>query len=167
MLKSSYSAIPSSILVHKEGYLLKQGHVVKNWKQRWFRFSDGHIQYSKAPNEASIGEIILGSGNVRLIHDPVDILLILSAPTSISSGDQQEESFQAVQGLKLKNDNIRAEGCFVIIDATGKQFLLYASTKEEKDSWINALKARLDVKLPVGRRSPHKIHHEKNLIFRQ
>lgn len=32
----------------KEGYLTKQGHVVKNWKKRWFILRVGELQYFKS-----------------------------------------------------------------------------------------------------------------------
>ncbi|GAM22762.1 hypothetical protein SAMD00019534_059370 [Acytostelium subglobosum LB1] len=36
-----------------EGELVKEGHVFKNWKTRWFRLEDGYLLYFKSKNSSS------------------------------------------------------------------------------------------------------------------
>ena len=50
----------------KEGYLTKQGHLVKNWKKRWFVLKIGQLQYFKSIQKLKepAGTIILTNGSV-------------------------------------------------------------------------------------------------------
>lgn len=46
-----------------QGWLTKLGHVVKNWKRRWFTLSKSHIAYAEDHNMKSIkGTIDLEDG---------------------------------------------------------------------------------------------------------
>eukprot|EP01105_Mastigella_eilhardi_P026448 TRINITY_DN767_c0_g1_i1.p1 TRINITY_DN767_c0_g1~~TRINITY_DN767_c0_g1_i1.p1 ORF type:complete len:532 (+),score=148.28 TRINITY_DN767_c0_g1_i1:123-1598(+) len=68
----------------KEGQLCKQGHVVKNWKQRWFRLKNDKLYYFKDKfDEKPLGDISLascsleetskvGKGNVFLLNSRQD-----------------------------------------------------------------------------------------------
>lgn len=43
-------AVSSYCLLHlQSGYLIKQGHMVKNWKRRWFVLKGNHLCYFKSP----------------------------------------------------------------------------------------------------------------------
>ena len=33
----------------KKGFLAKRGHVVKNWKTRWFDLGEGRLAYYRTP----------------------------------------------------------------------------------------------------------------------
>lgn len=50
----------------KEGYLTKQGHVVKNWKKRWFVLRIGQLQYFK-----SLTKLKEPKGSINLVNGSV------------------------------------------------------------------------------------------------
>ncbi|EGG17078.1 hypothetical protein DFA_08060 [Cavenderia fasciculata] len=45
--------------IAKEGYLVKRGHIRKNWKVRWFQLKRNRLTYSKSPKENKINELVL------------------------------------------------------------------------------------------------------------
>ena len=51
----------------KQGYLTKQGHVVKNWKRRWFVLRDGCLYYYKEDRTSQRGFIPLDNITISLI----------------------------------------------------------------------------------------------------
>ncbi|KAK2948397.1 hypothetical protein BLNAU_16652 [Blattamonas nauphoetae] len=56
-----------------EGWLTKQGHVMKNWKRRWFSLRDGVLYYSEKPTSAKEkGTIPLKGMNVKNGEDKTD-----------------------------------------------------------------------------------------------
>jgi len=57
----------------KEGYLLKQGHLVKNWKQRWFVLSGANLYYFRSPQDEILkGVIHLQKGKVTVEKNDLD-----------------------------------------------------------------------------------------------
>ncbi len=53
--------------VTKEGWLIKQGHVVKNWKQRWFVLANSELSYFKTKDDSkAAGVIDLAAAEVRV-----------------------------------------------------------------------------------------------------
>ena len=48
-------------IIHKSGFLTKQGEFVKNWRRRWFVLSDDGIYYYKDENRDLKGDIPLVS----------------------------------------------------------------------------------------------------------
>ena len=50
----------------KEGYLSKRGHLVKNWKKRWFRLKNDTLYYFKDKTDAApVGEVPLKRSEVE------------------------------------------------------------------------------------------------------
>ncbi|EGC31571.1 hypothetical protein DICPUDRAFT_39748, partial [Dictyostelium purpureum] len=48
--------------VAKEGFLIKKGHIRRNWNVRWFQLKRNILTYSKTPNEPKLsGTIVLSS----------------------------------------------------------------------------------------------------------
>eukprot|EP01130_Rhizamoeba_saxonica_P011918 TRINITY_DN4976_c0_g1_i1.p1 TRINITY_DN4976_c0_g1~~TRINITY_DN4976_c0_g1_i1.p1 ORF type:complete len:472 (+),score=112.10 TRINITY_DN4976_c0_g1_i1:2-1417(+) len=56
----------------KEGYMLKQGSFVKNWKKRYFFFESGHLYYAKSPKARfeTLGGIPLKGAKLMLEENP-------------------------------------------------------------------------------------------------
>ena len=48
----------------KEGFLNKRGHVVRNWKKRWFRLKNDMLYYFKDPDAQPVGEVPLKRSEV-------------------------------------------------------------------------------------------------------
>jgi len=54
----------------REGFLKKQGHVVRNWKNRWFILKNTNLFYFKKKGDPKpLGEIPLEGSNVRKVND--------------------------------------------------------------------------------------------------
>jgi len=89
----------------KEGELKKQGHVVKNWKTRWFILKDNNCFYFKKKGDPKpIGEIPLSGAVIR-----------------------QDTKTKRTYTFELSSPTIK------------KTFYVQANSKDEMESWINAL----------------------------
>ena len=53
------SEADSAATDRKEGWLMKQGHLVKNWKRRWFVLEWPELKYYKNPEDASPKGVVL------------------------------------------------------------------------------------------------------------
>lgn len=43
--KTSKKTKTFQLLILKEGYMVKKGHIVHNWKRRWFQLTPGTLSY--------------------------------------------------------------------------------------------------------------------------
>ncbi|XP_016389006.1 pleckstrin-2-like [Sinocyclocheilus rhinocerous] len=115
--EKSWSAVELSGKVVKRGYLLKQGHKVKNWKVRLFvlRAEPGFLHYYDPSKDdlTPVGSISLRSCLVSALDD-----------NGIPSGVKGK-----VQG-----------NLFKIITQTNTHYYIQAPTHEERMDWIQAIR---------------------------
>jgi len=102
--------------VSKSGLLTKQGHMFRNWKERWFVL-DGHLlKYYK------------GSG----------------ADGTESTAQGELKGVIALQGCQVgpcePKEADGKQNCFKITPASRKIFLIKASDAATRDSWIEAVR---------------------------
>eukprot|EP00727_Mastigamoeba_balamuthi_P012821 m51a1_g8161 putative p21-activated protein kinase (363) ;mRNA; f:67447-69230 len=74
-MSEKFSALPGESPAwsdpEKEGWLNKRGHIVKNWKKRWFRLKNGSLYYFKEKQDgAPKGEIRLKGYTVEAASGP-------------------------------------------------------------------------------------------------
>ncbi|XP_066536152.1 pleckstrin-2 [Hoplias malabaricus] len=115
--EKSLSAVELSGRVQKRGYLLKQGHKVKNWKVRLFvlRAEPGFLHYYD-PSKDDINP----AGGFPLRGCLVSSLDDNGIPSGVKG---------KVQG-----------NLFKIITKTDKHYFIQAPTRQEKMEWIEAIK---------------------------
>jgi hypothetical protein len=105
------------------GYLTKQGHVVKNWKRRYFRLEGSEIQYYikefKSTEEKEKEKLRRG-----LLYLPPD-------ETRVCIPKQGKKSFPSEYPFEIQTPV--------------RNLLLCAETAEERRSWIKAVKARTNL----------------------
>lgn len=118
----NYSEFP-----HKEGFLVKQGIVVKNWKKRWFKLSGTLLFYYKKQKDIfeqgiiPIRDTLLSVTKIDFLSEPMD------------------------------NRNF----CFTI-HTPGREFFMSADSAKETFDWIKGLriaKAQLSEDKPLGKRA--------------
>ncbi|TSV02063.1 Pleckstrin-2 [Bagarius yarrelli] len=115
--EKSMSAVELSGRVQKRGYLIKQGHNVKNWKVRLFvlRSEPGFLHYYD-PSKDDINP----AGGFSLRGCLVSSLDDNGVPSGVKG---------KVQG-----------NLFKIITQTDRHYFIQAPTHQEKMDWINAIK---------------------------
>lgn len=65
-LAASIDRAGQQVLPKKEGWLVKQGHVVKNWKKRWFRTSGRYLYYFKQRGDRRpLGQMFLRGCKIK------------------------------------------------------------------------------------------------------
>jgi len=100
----------------KQGFLVKRGHMLKNWKVRWFTLTRIALSYSKKPE--TIGTPL---GQIDLAHAPQSIYVIqVNDPSSTSTKARQHV-------LKI------------VDKSTGKDFFFDAKTQAELQDWVKTL----------------------------
>jgi len=101
--------------IFKQGFLVKRGHIRKNWKVRWFTLTRVALTYSSKPGttDSPLGQIIL-------YQKPSDIYV-----TPSPNPDNSEHSRQFV---------------FKIVDnSTGKNYYFDAKTRSDLLDWVNSI----------------------------
>jgi len=115
-------AIKQDPSVMKQGYLIKRGHVRKNWKMRFFVLRNDSLSYyeTQYTNHGPLGVISL-----KDFH-------------SITVNKVEETE------MKLKKRNVFR------LAAVGKEYYIDAQTEDELNSWIVAMRSVLqDGRRPV------------------
>jgi len=118
-------ALENVRILHKEGFLTKQGAVVKNWKRRWFVLRGSVLAYYKKPtDDEPAGEIVLSAETH--CDSPNDLSIVgqhhfcfdLRTPgrTFLISADSVRvmyEWIQAIRQVKLRLYTLAAAGASV------------------------------------------------------
>ncbi len=111
-----------------EGQLTKQGHVVKNWKVRWFILQHNRLFYFKTkPN--------------KYTTKPTGCITLKDAIINL-------------------NPKVGKSNCIEITEKdTSKPYLIYANSKQDLDTWIQAIQegvSRLDTQ-------PNSVRHHLHI----
>ncbi|KAM6905536.1 cytohesin-2-like [Xenentodon cancila] len=111
----------------REGWLLKMGGRVKTWKRRWFILTDSCLYYFKYTTDKDpIGIIPLQNLCVREMQDSNKLhCLELYSP----------------KGQKIKACKTENKGR--VVQGQHQSYKLSAASREERDDWINAVRASI------------------------
>ncbi|CAG5114531.1 unnamed protein product, partial [Candidula unifasciata] len=114
----------------KEGWLMKQGGRVKNWKRRWFILNDNCLYYFKYTTDKEPKGII-PLENIQVREVPLE----KSRPNSFElfcSGNSE-----VIKACKVDSDGRVIEGRHSV-------YRMAASSVSEKDDWINCIRASIN-----------------------
>lgn len=104
----------------KGGWLIKQGHNVKNWKRRWFVLKDPTLAYYRAPKETKPQGII--------ILDDMEAII------------PNDEIVKNQKGREVQFDTSPPPTDFwFVIKAKQKEYLIAAETEADMLDWIELL----------------------------
>eukprot|EP01132_Coremiostelium_polycephalum_P007851 gene7851-9665_t len=112
---STPSQSPTSITIQlndivKEGYLVKKGHIRRNWNVRWFQLRKNRLTYAKSPNETKL------NGELTLTRD---------TEVDIATNMKRTNCFQ----IKIP----QGDNKFLI-------FYCSAQSPDEMEDWISSIK---------------------------
>ncbi|MCI4375718.1 hypothetical protein PGIGA_G00114000 [Pangasianodon gigas] len=115
----------------REGWLLKLGGRVKTWKRRWFILTDNCLYYFEyTADKEPRGIIPLENLCVREVnYTRKPYCLELYHPNPNSKG-------QKIKACKTETDGRVVEG-------KHQSYMICASTAEERDNWIEAIRASI------------------------
>ncbi|EFA85018.1 pleckstrin domain-containing protein [Heterostelium album PN500] len=79
--------------VKKQGYLTKIGHIVKNWKRRWFVMENGYLFYMKhQESNRQLGTIaILGSNIEMICYESRSFHIVTKGRTFMLVADSEDD----------------------------------------------------------------------------
>ena len=109
----------------KGGYLIKRGHLIKNWKRRWFQLEKQNLSYFEA--------------KPHLIHNPNP------KPKGVLD---LTETLQFI----TEDHTVKQPFCFAIV-LTRKTFSICADNAVDYHSWIEALKTAIDKYQDIAKRN--------------
>lgn len=117
----------------REGWLWKQGSRYKGWKRRWFILNDKCLYYFEYTTDKEPRGII-----------PLENVLVRDLPDSKSSKSNTFELYSALgSGEVIKACKTDADG--KVIEGRHTYYRLAASTKEERDKWVNSIRQSISV----------------------
>ncbi|XP_036155708.1 cytohesin-4 isoform X3 [Myotis myotis] len=113
----------------REGWLLKLGGRVKTWKRRWFILTDSCLYYFEfTTDKEPRGIIPLENLSVQQVDDPKKpFCLELYNPSC--------------RGQKIKA--CKTDGDGKVVEGKHQSYRISASSAEERDQWIEAIRASI------------------------
>jgi hypothetical protein len=63
----------ADMVTEKGGWLTKRGHVVKNWKRRWFVLNDDMLRYYKSPGQ-TVAQGFIALSDIWAVHSVKGVL---------------------------------------------------------------------------------------------
>lgn len=117
----------------REGWLWKQGSLYKGWKRRWFILNDKCLYYFEYTTDKEPRGII-----------PLENVLVRELLDSKSSRPNTFELYSALgSGEVIKACKTDADG--KVNEGRHTYYRMSASTKEEKDQWVNSIRQSISV----------------------
>ena len=117
----------------REGWLWKQGSRYKNWKRRWFILNDKCLYYFEFTTDKEPRGII-----------PLENVLVRDVPDSKSSKPNTFELYSSLgSGEVIKACKTEADG--KVNEGRHTYYRMSASTKDEKEQWINSIRQSISV----------------------
>ncbi|XP_040927878.1 cytohesin-4-like isoform X2 [Betta splendens] len=111
----------------REGWLLKMGGRIKTWKRRWFILTDSCLYYFEYTTDKDpIGIIPLENLCVRKLQD---------------TGKSNCLELYNPKGQKIKACKTENKGR--VVQGKHQSYRLNAATAEERDNWIDAIRASI------------------------
>lgn len=107
----------------KTGFLKKQGHVVKNWKMRYFILNYGVIAYYENNNTEKNGVKEAPKGKVVLKNATVSVVLT-----------------DEVTGKQLSSTDFRLQ----VVDQENNKLLMQMKNSQERKEWFDAIKKHIE-----------------------
>jgi len=94
----------------KQGFLIKQGHIVRNWKKRWFILQGKRLFYFEdIPSESSqpLGDIPFGNCTVRSVGNPkvfmFEVLNWITGKDFLLQAESEEDKMSWMNELRCSN----------------------------------------------------------------
>eukprot|EP00981_Chlorochromonas_danica_P006171 scaffold1302_cov165-Ochromonas_danica.AAC.5 len=107
----------------KQGWLKKQGHVVKNWKRRFFILSQGLLNYYENNGQDTNGLPEIPKGSIKLSSCTVSIVVNDEYNKPIPPTEQMFQVVDEIQGNKL---------------------LMKAENETQKKEWLDAIRKHIE-----------------------
>lgn len=121
----------------KEGFLVKQGHIVKNWKPRYFVLKKDYLLYFKNEKDTQ------PAGCIKL----KDAKVTFPIPPNINVGT-----------------SVKRDHCFELFSsADNKTFYLGAKDTNEVDEWMEVLNKAISSLSVVG--TPFNVKHKAHITY--
>eukprot|EP01080_Neovahlkampfia_damariscottae_P009932 gene9932-2253_t len=133
--------------VYKEGWMVKEGRIHKNWKKRWFILNGPSLNYYTARNNKSKGSIPLESCSVQIVSGndrPDGKTCLMITNNGVTDEDTTQKRQSMAKGGKDKDDDDDKPERVLYFDVS-----LEKGEKGEPDElraeWLNAISTRISI----------------------